>query len=395
MTATVSPSTTGKMLNEALGPLGLMFNGGHCVSRSMNARARRSLTPPEQPDVGVGGFLLQGGQGWCARTWGWSAEQIESMQVVTAAGELVTASRRENADLFWAARGSGPGFFGVVVSFTLKLKKVVGMYGSTYIYDTVAHYDEVAKWYLETCPGVPSDCELVMLGFRSERVMPHLDPPRPVLVVRALCFTEDETEAKEALTIFAKGVPSLDKAHVAAFCQRSTFTEEYQRQADDNPIGRYFVQNAWLDGPLDKVAQSMKAAFVDLATPQSFALHFSMAPLRALPDDMCFSIQTPHTLSLYTIAPPDTDAFDAVCQAYQDKVWTHIDALRPEQGGSAGIYLGDSDLVKRPVRFMSEQNWARFCELRTQWDPKRTFAGYDGEALHGSRWNRNPWELVD
>jgi FAD/FMN-containing dehydrogenase len=42
----VSPSTTGLMLNESLGPKGLMFGGGHC------------------PDVGLGGFLLQGGMGW-------------------------------------------------------------------------------------------------------------------------------------------------------------------------------------------------------------------------------------------------------------------------------------------------------------------------------------------
>ncbi len=41
-----SPSTTGQMLNDYLRPLGRFFAGGHC------------------PDVGLGGFLLQGGMGW-------------------------------------------------------------------------------------------------------------------------------------------------------------------------------------------------------------------------------------------------------------------------------------------------------------------------------------------
>ena len=41
-----SPSTTGIMLNESIGKKGFMFGGGHC------------------PDVGIGGFLLQGGMGW-------------------------------------------------------------------------------------------------------------------------------------------------------------------------------------------------------------------------------------------------------------------------------------------------------------------------------------------
>lgn len=361
------------MLNKALGHLGLMFNGGHC------------------PDVGIGGFLLQGGQGWCCRGWGWAAEQIESMRVVTSTGQLVQASREENADLFWAARGSGPGFFGVVVSFTLKLRKLVPIYGSTYIYDTVQHYDDVSKWYLNACPKLPLDCEVVMLGFTSERIMPHLTPARPLLLVRAIVFTEDEEHARKALDLFAQGIPNLDQTHVAAFCQLSSFSEEYQRQADDNPEGRYFTQNAWLDGGYDLVAKSMKRAFTHLPTKNSFALHYSMAPLRVLPKDMAFDLQTEHTFSIYTIAPPDTDEYDDKCRQYQQDVFGPIDKLRPEQGGSIGIYLGDSDLKSRPVRFMSEQNWTRWCQIRKKWDPKRTFVGYDGETDEKT-WNRNPWE---
>lgn len=375
MLATASPSTTGAMLNEAVGSLGMMFNGGHC------------------PDVGIGGFLLQGGQGWCCRGWGWAAEQIESMKVVTSSGQLVTASREDNADLFWAARGSGPGFFGVVVSFTLHLRKLVSIYGSTYIYDTRANYDDVSKWYLDAYPKMPENCELVMLGFQRERIMPHLSPPRPLLLVRAIVFTEDESHAKQALTNFAQGIPNSDKAHVAAFCQLSSFAEEYARQAADNPEGRYFTQNAWLDGPHDLVAKSMKRAFTHLPTKNSFALHYSMAPLRELPKDIAFDLQTKHTFSLYTIAPPDTTEYDEICQQYQRDVFDPIDKLRPEEGGSSGIYLGDSDLKSRPVPFMSPHNWTRWCQLRKKWNPKRTFVGYDGEADE-TKWNRNPWEMI-
>lgn len=45
----VSPSTTSGDLSAYLLPRGRMFAGGHC------------------PDVGLGGFLLQGGVGWNAR----------------------------------------------------------------------------------------------------------------------------------------------------------------------------------------------------------------------------------------------------------------------------------------------------------------------------------------
>ena len=71
---------------------GRMFTGGHCES------------------VGIGGFLLQGGQGWNSRRWGWGCENVLAVDVVTADGELVHADADENADLYWAARGAGPGF---------------------------------------------------------------------------------------------------------------------------------------------------------------------------------------------------------------------------------------------------------------------------------------------
>ena len=43
------------------------------------------------------------------------------IDVVTADGELVHASADSHPDLYWAARGSGPGFFGAVTRFHLKL----------------------------------------------------------------------------------------------------------------------------------------------------------------------------------------------------------------------------------------------------------------------------------
>lgn len=108
----VSPSTTGRILNEYLVPRGLMFGGGHC------------------PDVGLGGFLLQGGMGWnckvslilehsssfaavnvLAQNWGWACEQIQAIDVVTAEGEILRCDEKNNSDLLWAARGAGPGSF--------------------------------------------------------------------------------------------------------------------------------------------------------------------------------------------------------------------------------------------------------------------------------------------
>ena len=72
----------------------------------------------------MGGFLLQGGQGWNSRRYGWACENVVAIDVVTADGELVRAAEDEHEDLLWAARGAGPGYFGVITRFHLRTFRV-------------------------------------------------------------------------------------------------------------------------------------------------------------------------------------------------------------------------------------------------------------------------------
>jgi len=75
------------------------------------------------PDVGAVGYTLGGGMGWLARKYGLSTDSVNRFEVVTAEGEIVTASAAENPDLFWALRGGG-GNFGVAAAFEFTLHQV-------------------------------------------------------------------------------------------------------------------------------------------------------------------------------------------------------------------------------------------------------------------------------
>jgi FAD/FMN-containing dehydrogenase len=354
-----SPAVKG---GSELGPFlearGRFFPGGHC------------------PTVGIGGFLLQGGQGWNARGWGWAAEYVEALDVVTAAGELVRCSADENTDLYWAARGAGPGFPGVVTRFHLRT-----LPGPQHVAQTVHAYalgdfDEVMTWLHETHHTVADTVEIVALTKTDPTIAAE-----PVLLVTGIALVDSPAEASAALAPFRTS-PALDRALFVLDAVPTTVDEQRKRQLQDNPEGlRWAVDNAWLSGPAAEVVPAMRRAYTTLPTDKAFTIWFSMAPVRALPD-MAFSLQSEIYLASYVAWESPED--DERCSAWLEGTMADLEPV------TVGQYLGDSDLSRRQVRFMSDEAWARFQAIRTARDPDGLFVGY--LAGPGGATNRNHWE---
>jgi FAD/FMN-containing dehydrogenase len=76
------------------------------------------------PTVGIAGLTLGGGVGVVSRAYGLTSDNVQSLQIVTADGQVRTCSSSQNSDLFWACRGGGGGNFGVVTSFTFRTHPV-------------------------------------------------------------------------------------------------------------------------------------------------------------------------------------------------------------------------------------------------------------------------------
>ncbi|WP_181807314.1 FAD-binding oxidoreductase [Streptomyces shenzhenensis] len=354
---TATPSVKGgDELNPYLGEFGRFFNGGHC------------------PSVGIGGFLLQGGQGWNARGWGWAAENIVAIDVVTADGELVRADETHNSDLFWAARGAGPGFFGVVTRFHLRTRPLPRHLAHTVHTYPLDLFDEVMTWLHGIHHTV---CDLVEIVALTQ-TPPDLDGP--VLLVTGVSMTDTPEEAAEALAPLHAN-PYADRALFRVEARPTTIAEQLTGQRTANPEGhRYFVDNAWLTGGAEEVVPAIRKAFTEHPTRQSFTIWFSMAPLRRLPD-MAFSLQSEIYCATYVVS--DDAGRDAELRGWLDE------AMAAMQPVTAGQYLGDSDFTVRQLRFMGDEQWRRLNEIRAARDPKGVFAGH---LSAGTVTNTNHWE---
>jgi FAD/FMN-containing dehydrogenase len=152
--------------------------------------------------TGIAGLTLGGGFGWLSRRFGLTIDNLISVDVVTASGELLRASSNDHSDLFWAIRGGG-GNFGVVTSFEFRLHKL----GPEVLAGLVVHPLDAAKdvlrFYRDFVKSAPREfvCWFVM---RKAPPLPFLPPEwhgKEILAL-AICWTGDLRKGEEVLKPF-------------------------------------------------------------------------------------------------------------------------------------------------------------------------------------------------
>lgn len=381
--AVASPSTTGRVLNgKLIKDYGLMFAGGHC------------------PDVGIGGFLLQGGMGWNCRVslaalflhrqsllmnvqnWGWACEQVLAVDVVTATGNLIHCNATQNSEYYWAARGSGPGFPGVITKFHLQLRdKPKIMRTSGYFYPKNL-YRKAFQWMIDLTPGYDADTEITAVG----QIPPGMDEVHFFCLFVVFKDTVDEAEA--ALKVAHDSRPA--GAAEEWFNKEDSMELEYENQGNANPKGhRYACDNAYIKNDAD-VPAVLEDAFLTLPDKKAFTLWYAMNPCsrRTNLPDMALSMQSDHYFALYTVW--EDPANDEKCIAWVQNI------MKKVERHSVGAYLGDADFQRRKTKFWADQNGKKLTALRKKLDPQGLICGYldegDRSGINGLP-NEHEWEI--
>jgi len=340
---------------------GRFFHGGHC------------------PEVAVGGFLLQGGQGWLQRGYGWGCEWVTAIEMIAADGELIRCDENENADLFWAARGAGPSFPGIVTKFYLETRPLYGYCGHSMQVYPLDLFDEVMTWLYEVDHVLDRDVEVLCMS--AAPPLPDGSPGPRVFIVNGFTLT-DSKERGDAVLAPLQTCPVIGQALVNEPNIPKELADLINEANVIYPTGaRHIVNDIWVDGPTAEVVQRIKPLFVDLREPHAHTIWIANGPMRPL-KDIAFSMQAPGYVATYIIY--EDESHDEANAAFLDAALTHAEPV------TVGQYLGDSDLTSKQMKFMADDNFAKLQDIIAKHDPAGRFARY--LTKDPSTINRNEWE---
>lgn len=347
-TAEVGPAVDNRSMARRLAEHGLAFPLGHCGH------------------VSLSGYLLGGGLGWNSERWGLGCHNVIGIDVVTADGVLCHASEAENPDLFWAARGGGPVFFGVVTRYRLALHPLPRAIMTANRFYPAARMREIQAWMLAAKGELPNNLE-----FSAVLMSPppaFAESGSHLALATATVFADAADEACETLDRLAELAPD---GALHSEVVPSSFESLYDSLDQVLPEGRrYAVDCLWSAAPSGDFLATFAAQVAKAPSAHCMALSAVVpTPEGNAPEgpDTAFSMSGPGFGLIYAIwdDPAEDDAHLAWLRSASD-------ALAPE---TSGRYVGEADLQRSGwlEACYSPEAWARLRRLQDRYDPRGVF----------------------
>src|SRR6059058_1358350 len=147
--------------------------------------------------TGLAVLTLGGGIGWLMRKYGLTIDQLLSVDLITADGELVKASENENADLFWGVRGGG-GNFGIVTDFEFRLNPLGPEVVAGPVFWPMESSPEVLRFYRDWIADAPDELMTIVVHRKAPALpcVPDELHGKPV-VMEICCWVGDLEEGEQ------------------------------------------------------------------------------------------------------------------------------------------------------------------------------------------------------
>ena len=354
--ARVQPAVRGCDLDRMLAAQGLAFPVGHCGT------------------VPMSGYLLNGGIGWNYNDWGVACFSIEGAKVVTAAGDTVVAGEGENSDLLWAIRGGGPGFFGVVTEYTLRVYRAPQAVTTSSYFYPLERIEDVGPWAAEVARRMPRHVELtILIAAAPPAIADRCKSTNGfVCAVLGTAFVNSASEAAAGLGPL-ESCPALSDCLLKELNTPTPIDGLHELGAGLWPERhRYLADTLWTNSPPASVLAAAREHFVRAPSTKSVAvLSFRSGGTHAPLPDAAYSMTADALLLCYAVWERSED--DAANAAWHRAAIAELDRY------AVGHYVGESDIVASPIRAeraYAKANWERMQALRRKYDPEGLFHGH-------------------
>ena len=309
--------------------------------------------------TGVAGLTLGGGLGWLLGKYGLSADNLLSVELVTASGDVATVTAEEHPDLFWALRGGG-GNFGVAASFEFRLHPLRQVLGGLVAHPFAAAKDAL-RFYREFTAGAPDDLTV----FAGLVHAPDGSGVPLAAFIICHCGSPDQAQ-KDIRPLLAFGAPALVQVAPMPYPAMNMILD------DAFPRGALnYWKSSFMRTLSDEAIETMVDRFAACPSPMSGIVieHFHGAVTRVGLSDTAVPHREPGYNSLIASVWTDPVRTD------ENIAWTRATyaGLEPYFAGRRYVnYLGD-DESRDAVQSAYGPNYARLAKIKRTYDPSNLF----------------------
>ncbi len=318
-------------------------------------------------ETGIAGLTLGGGFGYLSRRFGWTVDNLASVELVTADGELTTASPEENPDLFWAICGGG-GNFGVATSFEFELHPVgPEIYGGAIAWP-MEDAPQVLEFLAAFAEQAPHELTCVG-GLRRAPPAPWLpeDIHGELICLAVVCYSGDPATGAEVLApLEAFGEPVGDVIMPRPYTQQQALLDATQ------PKGRRYY---WKSEYLAQLSPDALSTAIDhakrITSPHSAILLFQLGgAIAGYPEDANATGNRDAAWVLNIAA-----AWEEATEDAEHIAWAREchEAMQPFSTGGHYVNFESEDEGGDRVQSAYGDNLGRLAKIKASYDPDNFF----------------------
>jgi FAD/FMN-containing dehydrogenase len=342
--ARVGAGATSGDLMEAARPYGLALSTGDTAS------------------VGLGGLTTGGGIGFMVRRFGLAIDNLISVRVVTAAGEVLVASESQHPDLFWAIRGGG-GNFGIITEFEFQLARVNQVIGGAII---LPGTKEVIRGYLDYAANAPEDLTTItdLMFAPPAPFVPEERVGELVLFVMAV-WTGDHADADAALAPLRElAEPVADTMAPMDYADIYEYTRELE--APHHVAVRSMFADSHSDESIDRILEAMAVAPGPVSLVMFRGLGGQVARVGEQDTAFAHRSQPQFTTVISVFEEPDHE------EAHQDWASKLYNSIKGDARGVYVNFLGNEG-EGRIREAYPPATYERLVQVKRAYDPSNMF----------------------